>query len=192
MPAGRRRINHTERILNEKTLHANNLLPGMIIRFSYNAEDIYDRRPLVLFLYKEDKTLQGINLNYIKEFKVQEIFDRSIQLFEGRIDEAFRQEHFYNLKGHFTRIGLTNKLAPSDVDTTEFYNRVIKPRLLNVPDTKNCYRSYILKNISSLKIVNYKIDTFSTFKETGEYRMFGENFTIEKAVGSGEMKVKRL
>ena len=81
-------------------------------------------------------------------------------MFEGRIEECFREEKFYNLNGGFTRIGFTNKLAPSDVEAKEFYNRAIKPRFLKAPATQNCYKTYKMDKISTLKIINYGIDTW--------------------------------
>lgn len=177
--ATKRKINHGRRILREKTIHTGNMLPGMILRFGYTG--VYDTRPLVLFLYKENNLAHCINLNYLHEYKVQELFDWALRMFEGRIDECFREESFFNLAEGFTRVGFTNKLAPSDVEASEFYNRAIKPRFLKQPSTANCYKTYKLDKISTLKIVNYGIDTWLKYKETGKFSLFGENTDLEEA-----------
>jgi len=180
MAVRQRKINHAGRILKEQTIHDGSILPGMVLRFAYNAPDIYDRRPLILFLFKESDKIDGVNLNYLHEYKVQELFDRSVQMFEGRINEAFRRENFFNLNEEFVRVGLTNKLAPSDVDGKEFFDRVIKPRYLSTASTKNCYRSYSLKSVSALKVVNYDIEVLKQYETTGKFNLFGENIKIEE------------
>ena len=176
----KRKISHHRRVLREQTIHAGNLLPGMVLRFVHNERGIYDRRPLILFLYKQDDKIEGVNLNYLHEYKVQELFDRSLQMFEGRINDAFRRENFFNLNEQFVRVGLTNKLAPSDVDAKEFFDRAINPRFLKMASTKNCYRSYKLKNISAMKIINYDIEILKEYKKTGKFNLFGENVKIEE------------
>ena len=64
--------------------------------------------------------------------KVQKLFDWALQSFEGRYDESFRDENFFNLRGEFTRVGFTTGIAPSDVDVTEYMHRYISQRLLNL------------------------------------------------------------
>ena len=102
-------------------------------------------------------------------------------MFEGRIEECFREEKFFNLGGGFTRIGFTNKLAPSDVDASEFYNRAIKPRYLKAPATSGCYKTYKIEKINAMKIVNYGIDTWMNYKKDGKFTLFGENISLEES-----------
>ena len=175
----KRRINHGRRILREKTLHKGSMLPGMVLKFAYTG--VYDTKPLVLFLFQEGNLAHCINLNYLHEYKVQELFDWSLRMFEGRIDECFREEKFFNLDGGFTRVGFTNRLAPSDVDAREFYNRAIKPRYLKQPATQNCYKTYKIDKMNTLKIVNYGIDTWLNYKKNGKFTMFGENISLEES-----------
>ena len=158
-----RKINHSRRILNQKTLNKNNLLAGMIVNFTYTKPDIYDRKPLILMLHREKNIIDGLNLNYLHEAKIQQLFKLILNAFEGRYDEAFKSEFLFNLNGEFTRIGLSERIAPSDVDGSEVYSRVIKPRILTQVATKNCYRSYDLNYISTLKIIDYKIDVLEKY-----------------------------
>ena len=179
MATEKRKINHLRRVLREKTIHTGNMLPGQVLRFQYLW--VYDTRPLVLFLYKENGLAHCVNLNYLHEYKVQELFDWALRMFEGRIDDCFREEKFFNLEGGFVRVGFTNKLAPSDVEAGEFYKRAIKSRYLSQPSTKNCYKTYKIEKMGALKVVNYGIDTFLKWKATGKFTMFGENIDLEEA-----------
>ena len=173
------KFNHMGRVIKQKTLHNNNLLPGMVLKFLYNKKGVFDVRPIVLFLYQEKDLIHTINFNYLHEYKVQELFDRAIQMFGNKIDDAFKREKFFNLNEEFVRIGFSNKLAPSDADGREFYDRVVKPRYFTAPSTKDCYRTYNINSISQLKIVDYEINTLEQYLSTGKYNLFGENIEIE-------------
>ena len=142
----------------------------MIVRFNYQ-KNVHNKRPLLFVIEIRNGKVNGFNLNYLHEYKVQELFNWANRMFEGRIKEAFRQEAFFNLQGNFTRIGFTNKLAPSDVDVKEFYDRTLKARYLNQAATKNCYRTYNLDKVSALKIVNYDIDIWTQYVKTGKYKI---------------------
>ena len=164
----------------------------MIVRFAYTGA--YDTRPLCLFLYEEKGLAHCINLNYLHEYKVQELFDWALRMFEGRIEECFKTENFFNLDKGFVRVGFTNKLAPSDVSADEFYKRAIRARYLSQPATKNCYKTYTLGKMATLKIVNYNIDTWVNYKKDGKFTMFGENVSLEEAgdwVGTFDKQVAK-
>ena len=45
--------------------------------FNYRGSDIYDKTPLVFVLEKSTKSISGINLNYMKEYKVQTLLKES-------------------------------------------------------------------------------------------------------------------
>ena len=55
--AKKTRYNNRKIIINEQTLPIGKLLPGMIVTFSYSKKGIYDRRPLVFFMYNSDEYL---------------------------------------------------------------------------------------------------------------------------------------
>jgi hypothetical protein len=176
-----RKINHTNNILDERNFRIGNLLKGMILRFAYNSPNVYDRRPMVLYLgpaFSNKKeisdTISGINLNYLMESKVQEMFTWTLKLFEGRYHDAFRHDSFYNLDGEFTRIGFSERISPSDVDVPEFMNRYVNPRLLAFPATKNCFRTYKKKYISQLKVIDFKISVLEKYEESSN--QFAERF----------------
>ena len=72
----RRRILHTKKIKNFQKIGKKNLWPGTVIRFRYGSEGRFDVRPLILCLYVDrgKQIINGINLNYLTEFKVQRLF----------------------------------------------------------------------------------------------------------------------
>ena len=85
------------------------------------------------------------------------------------------------MDGGFTRVGFTNRLAPSDVEAKEFYHRALKPRFIKQPSTANCYKTYKMDKMEALKIVNYNIDTWTSYKKDGKFTLFGENIDLEEA-----------
>ena len=70
------KFNHKSRILTENRILPNAILPGTVIQFNYNQTGVYDKKPLLFVIKKgSDKDiLTGINLNYLKEYKVQKLF----------------------------------------------------------------------------------------------------------------------
>ena len=69
-----RKINHSPRILGSEYIHMNEVVNGMILSFGYRGKNIYDQKPMILFLYKDDHLIHGINLNYLTESEVQYLF----------------------------------------------------------------------------------------------------------------------
>ena len=67
----KRKVSHHRRILSSSLVKINQTKPGDIIQFSYRNTDTYDKSPLVFVLGKTGKIIDGINLNYMKEYKVQ-------------------------------------------------------------------------------------------------------------------------
>ena len=62
------KFNHMGRVIKQKTLHNKNLLPGMVLKYLYNKEGVFDVRPIVLFLYQEKNLIHAINFNYLHEY----------------------------------------------------------------------------------------------------------------------------
>ena len=78
------KINHKKRILAEQAVSKMAVEPHDIISFKYNVEDNYDKNPLVYIIPAKDKDrkmtqkmkthIYGINLNYLREYVVQQFF----------------------------------------------------------------------------------------------------------------------
>ena len=94
-----RKINHQKRIISKKLINIRQVWPGDIIEFRY-VGDIFDKRPLVFVIKKKGKLIQGLNLNYLREFRVQKLFDepdwKKIQ--EGRVTRTMRSNLFKRLR----------------------------------------------------------------------------------------------
>ena len=67
----RRKVSHFRRIIKRNPSRVSSISIGDIVSFNYRGTDIYDRTPLVFVLEKTSKIINGINLNYMKEYKVQ-------------------------------------------------------------------------------------------------------------------------
>ena len=67
------RYNNRKIIKSEQTLSIGKLLPGMIVTFNYSESNVTDPKPILLFLYNENKLLQGLNLNYINPTKLKKL-----------------------------------------------------------------------------------------------------------------------
>ena len=50
--------------------------PGTLLQFKYNGDKVFDKKPMVLVLWndKSESKIHGINLNYLSEFKIKELF----------------------------------------------------------------------------------------------------------------------
>ena len=78
------KINHKKRILSEQIVSKMAVVPHDLITFKYNVEDNYDKNPLVYILPAKDRErkltqkmkthIYGLNLNYLREYVVQELF----------------------------------------------------------------------------------------------------------------------
>ena len=78
------KINHKKRILSEQAVSKMAVEPHDIISFKYNVEGNYDKNPLVYIIPAKDKDrkmtqkmkthIYGLNLNYLREYVVQELF----------------------------------------------------------------------------------------------------------------------
>jgi len=147
-----RRINHNRRILSERVVSLYELLPGQIIRFRYNAVKRYDPNPLVLFLYNDQSKnlIHGINLNYLYELDVQRAFTQISSIVNVGMEN--------NKNNDFIKVQLTKGNVKTGVGAEKLYEQFIKPKLFNVGRTKDCYRTYKNNKITTLKLVNYRMD----------------------------------
>ena len=95
-----RKINHERRIISRSLVNIRRVRPGDIIEFKYSSDDIRDRNPLVFVVRKQGKVLHGFNLNYLREFRVQKLFEepdwKKIQ--EGRVTRTMRNNLFKKLR----------------------------------------------------------------------------------------------
>jgi len=120
----------------------------MIIQFSYYGEERVDKRPLILFLYHDrtKKLVHGINLNYIYDYEVQQIFDNAAKITKVKMEnESILSEKEY------TRILIPR--SRSEQTTKKLYENIIKPTLIEY----DIYRTYKPAKIRRIKLVTYKL-----------------------------------
>ena len=158
------------------------LYPGMIVEFKYSGEDIFDKRPLILLLYKEYgkyNLIHGLNLNYLQGSAVQKLFcscellykgasvysnepiKRIIQSQMGDYDDTMPNRNL--LKEEFTRIKLPtykekrsgNPLSKSEAlkQMKILYEKVIKKVLIK----HDMYRTYTPSKMREIKVIKYNL-----------------------------------
>ena len=143
------RYNNRKIIKSTQTISVGKLLPGMIITFNYSESNVTDPRPILLFLYNENKLLEGLNLNYINPSKLKKLFS-VIDFKKTELDE---QENLVSLKENYFRIQIANPKRRSAMSPSRFYSDVISSD--NV--FKKSYRSYKLNKLTALRVSNIEL-----------------------------------
>ena len=155
MPTNRKKINHYRRILGQTNINKEALVPGQIVSFNYMGKNIWDRNPLIIFLFRDrDKNdlVHGININYLYENDVQNVFRMMTKRVNAKIAYEKSSEGYAYLQLE------ENKNIRTGVHAQDLYEEVIKPIMFKTPRTKDCYRTYAYTKMSSTKLVNYKLD----------------------------------
>ena len=156
-----RLYNHKTKIRGIQPAKLSALQPGMLLTFRYKAKDIMDKNPLIVFLVKDGDLIDGLNLNYLTEYKVSQLFknfsDKVGVVDEDEDDNNLLNEDYtlINLPSYKREFG-GNPLSKSESVTKmkRLYKKLIKPKMLITDDI---YRSYKISNISNLKVVRYDV-----------------------------------
>lgn len=149
-----RKLNHNRRILGRERIAKFDLTPGMFIEFNYRGKQIKDGKPLVLLLGLDNKNnlMHCININYLYEADVQNLFKKISQktpiIFDDDYDKAKT-----NVRMESARVTFSKRL-----DGYDLYSKIIRPVLFGTDRTKNCYRTYKINKITNLNLVSYKLD----------------------------------
>jgi|15BtaG_2_1085339.scaffolds.fasta_scaffold03591_2 hypothetical protein len=152
--ARKRKLNHNRRFILQQKISEKSMLPGMLLSFTYNSEDVYDRRPLLFFMYKQGDLIHGINFNYLHEYRIQRFFNLSQAL------TPVVEENLIRLPKDYQRLQLSTSRKASSVGSQLLYNTIM-PRDKHY---KEAYRTYKLSKASSMKVINYNIDSLSKLK----------------------------
>ena len=155
------RIPHTKQILKEQKIPESKILPGMVLTFQYSGTGVYDRRPLIFVIYnnKEKKLIEGVNLNYLKEFDVQHFFKEC-----DRIGAPVEYENLIGLKDDYIRVKMKASREVNPVDGKYLYKNVFhrNKRFMKA------YRSYKFKSATSMKVVNYNVDILKESEDNAD------------------------
>ena len=102
----------------------------MIVTFNYSEQGVTDPRPLLLFLHynKDNKVLEGLNMNYINPAKLKKLFS-VIEFKKGKLDE---QENLLSLKQNYFRIQISNPKRRSAISSKRFYGDDFDIKILHV------------------------------------------------------------
>jgi len=169
-----RKYNHSRRIKDLQPAKIKSLYPGTIVQFKYNGDKIFDKKPMVLVLWNDysDYKIHGINLNYLTEFKIKnlfnEIMDRGNVLTEQ--DQVSTDDYDDNLpyrnllKDPYTRLQLPtykenrggNPLSKSEA--IKQMDILHEKKLKKIVKKHDIYRSYIQNKMSSIRVVTYDIE----------------------------------
>jgi hypothetical protein len=149
-----KQINHHRRILGRERIAKFDLTPGMFVEFYYNKPNVTDNKPLVIILGLDTKSklIHCININYLYEKDIQNLFNNISKKINLQFDNNYEKTKT-NVKLETARINFTKK-----VDGHKLYESVIKPILFTKVRTKNCYRTYKFSKIQNLNLISYKLD----------------------------------
>tara|TARA_Y100001963_G_C6780625_1_gene449638 strand:+ start:171 stop:806 length:636 start_codon:yes stop_codon:yes gene_type:complete len=155
-----RRINHRRRFIGQpKVISKRDIIPGMIITFSYKGYH-NDPKPLILFLGLErqksttsDDLIHGINLNYLHESAVQKLFEELSKHTPVKFGKGLEK-----WGSNFGFVEIEKEMESPGNNAKVLYETVIRPKLMRSSYTKNCYRTYFFNKMQSISLVNYKLD----------------------------------
>jgi len=156
----RKRKNHRQFVLNREKVPIDRVFPGMIVEFQYRSgkglgNEGGDPRPMVFVLAKDrpNRLLHGINLNYLPE----QILQRMFTLMSRKVPVEYipAGSGFNFIKGAYIRanIPLGNKIIPKNL-----YEQIIKPKILNISDDYEAYRTYKLSKVGVSYVLNYRLN----------------------------------
>tara|TARA_Y100000361_G_scaffold40611_1_gene34760 strand:- start:799 stop:1305 length:507 start_codon:yes stop_codon:yes gene_type:complete len=167
MARQRRLIRHRNNILSRQRLSFPSISPGMVVEFTYKPDkdqEILDKFPLVLVLYREAKRggagglLSGLNLNYMYDNRIKymaKLLSKPAPLIETNkvTGKQLRKEYNkFSLSTSYRGINSSQNI----------FKKIINPRILKTDD---CYRSYNEMKIKNLMVCKYN---FGLKDETDE------------------------
>ena len=141
-------VDHYRKILDKYPVSINQIYQGDLIEFKYKGKNIFDKNPLVLFIYyeRDNRLMHGINLNYLYETDVQNLF-KKIHKTVAPVTGPHINESMW------TKVNLSSFGIFSG---KRMYETSVKPYL--TPGVQNSYRTYKRNNMSNVKLIKYNLD----------------------------------
>mgnify|MGYP001420112155 CR=1 FL=1 len=68
-----RKVNHHHNIKDREDIKVRFIKIGDMVEFKYSGKKIYDKLPIVFILDVRGDNISGININYLKDFRVQQL-----------------------------------------------------------------------------------------------------------------------
>jgi len=184
------KYNHQPKYLGIQHAILKALYPGMLVQFQYRSEDIFDKKPLILLLWREGQghgnskgLVHGLNLNYLPEIEVQRLFcscellykgssvysnepiRRIIQSQMGDFDDTHPNRNL--LKEEFTRIKLPTYKENRGGNPLSFSEAQREMKMLyekvikKVIRKRHIYRTYTQRKMKQIKVVKYQLGGWS-------------------------------
>jgi hypothetical protein len=166
--------NHKRRILDVQPAKINSLYPGVIIQFQYRGDNVFDKLPLVLVLWNDysNYKIHGLNLNYLSEYKIKNLFNELIEKGNVLTEQDQDDESDYDdtlpyrnlLKDPYTRLQLPTYKEDrggnplSKAEAVKQMDRLYEKNLKRVVKKNDMYRSYHNKKMSIIKVITYDIE----------------------------------
>jgi len=139
---------HARNIIREEVGLINKLEAGKIVRFNYKGEYATVKRPLVLILHPRYKNkMHAISLDNISDVVLKQLKDIVTSSLKDKIEKL---------------IGLRLPLLKAEInDPQRFYDSKIKLFISTFfPKGVTPYRTYLVKNITNLRLIDYKFKDF--------------------------------
>ena len=169
----RQKFQHKSNIKNLQPAKIKTLYPGTIVQFKYSGDKIFDKLPMVLILWndKGESKIHGINLNYLSEFKIKDLFNQimekgNVLTEEDQDDSKYDDNLPYRnlLKDPYTRLKLPtykenrggNPL--SKAEALKQMDMLYEKKLKRIVKKNDIYRSYHQKKMSGIMVVTYDIE----------------------------------
>jgi hypothetical protein len=179
------KYNHVAIIESKQPSPTKAIYPGMIAQFNYKGEKVFDKHPLVLVLWNEYKgyKIHGINLNYLSNDKINNLFAGLVsgakvygkksknpfvlqdQVGENDYDDNLPYRNL--LTKPYTRLKLPtymekrggNPLSQSEAkrQMVMLYEKVLK-KFMGRGEEYQVYRSYSYDNIKELRVCKVNLD----------------------------------
>ena len=168
--------NHKNRITGSQPAILKAVYPGMVVRFKYRKQKVFDDTPLLLVLHKDyvEKLVHGLNLNYLSSREMKSITSniiegaaisgKNILTTEDQTEDYDDSLPYRNLlKKPYTRLKLpvfkekrdgkilSQSKAKRQMDM--LYEKVIK-RIMNQKKL-NIYRTYHINLMSQMRVLEF-------------------------------------
>ena len=147
---------------------------GSIVWFNYKSETSFDKKPLVLYLYRDIKSdptiIHGLNLNYLTERGIKKLMSRImehkpvISVAEGVTQD--QSGRWRDKGGRFVKEPELSKKphtmvkfkSPSPIagrgERLAFYKKLKRFPFINI---REVYRTYTEDKISSVKVIDLNL-----------------------------------
>ena len=117
-----KKIDHSKNIFETRTLPGKPPVGGLV-EFKYKSDEVYDRIPVVFVLNVGAKLIEGININYLSDFRISKLLNEgTIKKLSGWefYQKAYRTYSLKNITGKIKQVDyMTNRQLSEERDATQ-------------------------------------------------------------------------